>query len=347
MSNSVQNNLKKRKIRWAIPAVSGILLVLFAQFFISSITEEQEDQQHQENFNRQYGIYSLNLPAELDFAGEKVPVHLQDVREKLDREMLVNTYWQSQTLLFFKRANKWFPVIEPILAKNNIPEDFKYLALIESGLMNVVSPAKATGFWQLLKGTAEGYGLEVNKEVDERYHVEKSTEAACKYLKGAKEKFGNWTLAAASYNMGKAGLLRRLKKQKVQNYYDLLLNRETSRYVFRILAVREILENPGKYGFHFRTKDLYEPYETYTVQVDTAVKNFTDFATRHGINYKVLKALNPWLRQSYLTNKSKKTYHIKLPKEELKQRLMYSDAPANPTVDQLINPAPDTTKTEK
>ena len=214
-----------------------------------------------------------------------------------------------------KRAKKYFPIIEQILKENNIPDDFKYLALIESGLENVTSPAGAKGFWQILKSTGREYGLEVNDGIDERYHLEKSTHAACKFLNSAYQKFGSWTLAAASYNMGKSGIQRQLNRQKQNDYYDLILNQETSRYVFRILAIKEILENPRKYGFNLIKSDYYQAIECKEVRVDTTVSNLADFAQLHGINYKVLKLHNPWLRQAYLPNKSRREYFIKIPKE--------------------------------
>ena len=299
-------------------AITALLIIcgfgLLEVFTFSSNDLSNENQIFQREFNENYRIYSLNIPKNLVFCGEKVPVEDQDVYERLDRELLVNTYWQSNSLLYHKRASKWFPIIEPILKKNGIPDDFKYLALVESGLMNVVSPAGATGFWQMLKKTAQGYGLEVNTEVDERYHVVKATNAACHYLKDAFDIYGNWTLAAASYNMGMNGVAKQLKRQKVDSYYDLLLNRETSRYVFRIIAAKEILEHPTKYGFHYRLKDLYLPPETYSVKLDTAITNLADFAIQNKVNYKILKIFNPWLRQSYLPNKSRKKYEILFPR---------------------------------
>ncbi len=279
-----------------------------------SADEEGVDLSYQRYFNDNYRIFSLNTPTQMAFAEERVPLEIIDVQEKLDRELLVNTYWQSQTLLFNKRANRWFPVIEPILAENGIPDDFKYLALIESGLTNVVSPAGATGFWQIMKTTGREFGLEINNEVDERYHVEKATAAACRYLNESYEKYGSWTMAAASYNVGMTGLKKQTKRQLANNYYDLLLNEETGRYVYRILAIKEIIEKPAQYGFHFRPKDLYPPYQTYTVTIDTAVESFADFSNQEQINYKILKILNPWLRDAYLTNPKKKTYEIKLPR---------------------------------
>jgi len=262
-----------------------------------------------------YNVYALEMPEGLNFAGEKVPVENPDIYERMDRELLVNTYWQSNGLLMFKRAHKYFPIIEPILKKNGIPDDFKYLALIESGLTNVVSPAGATGVWQIMKATGRENGLEVNDNVDERYNLEMATEVACDYLKNAKENLGTWTLAAAAYNAGNAGVSRRLREQDVTGYYDLLLGEETGRYLFRIVAVKEILKNPDKYGFNFNKSDLYNDVPTYKVEVDTAVTDFSQFAKRFGINYKILKLHNPWLREPHLNNKSRKLYKIEIPKE--------------------------------
>ena len=262
-----------------------------------------------------YNVYALPLPDNLNFAGEPVPVQNPDIKERMDRELLVNTYWQSNGLLLFKRANKYFPIIEPILKEEGVPEDLKYLAVIESGLTQAVSPARATGFWQILKETGKEYGLEVNDNVDERYHIEKSTRAACKYLKASKERFGSWTLAAAAYNAGNYGVSREMERQNVDGYYDLLLGEETGRYVFRILALKEILSNPGKYGFNFQEKDLYTEVPTYKVSVDTAVSDFTKFAEGFGINYKILKIHNPWLREKHLNNSSRKKYSIDIPEE--------------------------------
>jgi hypothetical protein len=286
---------------------------LFLHLFIYWRMADEPDQVFSGSFTDHYGIYALSIHDSLSFAGEPVPIHLTDIRERYDRELLVNTYWQSQTMLFFKRAHRWFPVIEPILKANGVPDDFKYLALIESGLMNVVSPAGATGFWQILAGTGRELGLEVNTQIDERYHVEKATEAACRYLLDSRERFGSWTLAAAAYNIGNARLTRVLENQRVFDYYDLHLNEETARYMFRILAVKTILSDPAASGFHFREKDLYPPYDYYHVQVDTTVRDLVAFARQHGITYKDLRVLNPWLRDYELPNRSRKHYEIKIP----------------------------------
>lgn len=256
--------------------------------------------------------YSVKVPAYIDFAGEQVPLEIDDVKERLERELLVNSYYHSNTFLMLKRKTRWFPVIEPILAQEGVPDDFKYLCVAESGLDNVTSYAGAKGFWQFLEGTGKEYGLEINGEVDERYHVEKSTRAACKYLKWAKNKFGSWTAAAASYNMGVGGLNRQMTRQDQGNYYDLLLNEETSRYVFRILALKEILKQPANYGFIIDYSDQYLPYQYKEVLVDSSVADWAAFAKRYNTDYKTLKILNPWLRDTMLTVQ-KNTYLVKVP----------------------------------
>tara|TARA_Y100000741_G_scaffold157554_1_gene119095 strand:- start:588 stop:1481 length:894 start_codon:yes stop_codon:yes gene_type:complete len=263
--------------------------------------------------NNIYKVYALKTPENISFCNEAVPLELFDIRERLDRELLVNTYWQSNMLLLIKRANRFFPLIEKILKEEDVPDDFKYLAVIESSLENVRSPKGAKGIWQIMPNTAREYGLEVNRNVDERYNLELSTRVACKYLKKAKDKFGSWTLAAAAYNRGISGISRNLSRQKVENYYDLLLGRETSRYIFRILAVKEIIENAYNYGFIFQEEDLYKPYEIKNIQIDTAISNIADFSNKLGINYKTMKLYNPWLLENHLNNKSRKKYLIKIP----------------------------------
>ena len=263
--------------------------------------------------NKKLKVFALKSPNNLDFCGEKVPINFSDIQERLDRELLVNTYWQSNMMLLIKRANKWFPKIEEILNEEGVPDDFKYLAVIESGLENARSPRGAKGFWQLMPSTAKQFGLEVNSNVDERYHIEKSTRVACKYLKKAKSKFGSWTLAAASFNRGIYGIEKELIRQKVKNYYDLLLNNETSRYVFRILAVKDILSNPTNYGYVFEKSDLYNSIPVKIIDWDLPIQNIASFAKEQGINYKLLKIFNPWLIQNHLNNKSRKKYQIKIP----------------------------------
>ncbi|MBC8173910.1 MAG: lytic transglycosylase domain-containing protein [Chitinophagales bacterium] len=257
--------------------------------------------------------FAIKLPEALSFAGEAVPLHDFEVRERLDRELLVNTYWHSNTLQNLKLAHRWFPMIEKIFAENGIPDDFKYIALAESGLRNVVSPSNAEGVWQFLAETGKQYGLRINSEVDERYDVEKSTEAAVKYFQEARVKFNNWTLSAASYNAGMGGIESNLKYQKVNNYYDLFLNQETSRYIFRVLAFKVIYENTEKFGFMLDDEDVYDPLTYKTIDVNASITNLADFAIQSGTNYKMLKYYNPWLRSSALTVKNGEQFKLKLP----------------------------------
>jgi hypothetical protein len=263
--------------------------------------------------NEVYSVQAVPIPEQVSFAGEPMPLDLFDVREGLDRELLSNTYFHSQTIRLIKLANRYFPQIEPVLKANLVPDDFKYLAVAESGLTQAVSPAKAVGFWQLMKGTALDYGLVVNAEVDERYHVGKSTEVACKYLIDSYKKYGNWTMTAASYNVGRRGIDRQVERQKKENYYDLLLNEETARYIFRVVAFKMIFENPAAYGFDLTERDLYPEIPVYIVEVDSTVTDFADFAAEYETNYKVLKYLNPWLRDNKLTNSARRNFEILLP----------------------------------
>ena len=253
------------------------------------------------------------LPEQLDFAGESLALNMMEVKEKLDREILVNTYWQSNNLLMLKRSSKYFPIIEPILSRNSIPNDFKYLALIESGLQNVVSPAGAAGYWQIMKSTGRENGLEINNEIDERYHIEKSTQVACDYLNEAYERFGNWTLAAASYNMGMAGTARRLSEQGVESYYGLLLNSETARYVYRIAAVKHIHENLEDFGYVYHQDQGYSFPEMDTISVNTTVPDWISWAKTQGITYNTLRNYNPWIQSQQLSNSTNKAYHIWVP----------------------------------
>lgn len=318
-------NLKKiiQKVPGTVWKVMISMTFLFGtlgivRLFNYSANSETNDDLYQKYFTNSYKVFSVNIPSDLNFAGEPVPLQDFEVRERIDREFLVNTYWQSQTLLLAKRANRWFPVITPILKRNGIPDDFKYLAVVESGFTHNVSGRGAAGFWQFIPSTAQAFGLVVNDEIDERYHVEKSTEAACQLLKEAHKTLGNWTLAAASFNIGINGLQRQLERQKASSYYDLVLNEETSRYVFRVLAMKEILGNPRRYGFIYRKKDLYPPLPSQNITVDTSITNLASFAEQVGINYKLLKYFNPWLRSDVLNNPDGKKYSIKIPHSSVK-----------------------------
>lgn len=261
-------------------------------------------------------VHAPKMPTSVDFAGEALPMDNFDAKERFDRELISNCFRHSATFLFFKRANRYFPIIEPILKAQGVPDDIKYLAVAESALANAVSPAGAKGFWQFMSSSARERGLEVGSEVDERYHLEKATVAACKYLKEAYKDLGSWTLAAASYNMGKAGLKKRLRDQGGEAYFDLHLNSETSRYVLRIMAIKEIMKNPTQYGFHIEPEDLYPDMPKFKeVKESGSISDLAAFAKKHNISYRMLKLYNPWLRRLSLTNKNKKTYTIKIPVE--------------------------------
>lgn len=260
------------------------------------------------------------LPMNMEFANEHVPIELIDVKERLDREMTVNINLHSSTSLIIKRASRYFPIIEPILKRNGIPDDFKYLCVIESSLTNATSPAGARGFWQFMPATAKEYNLEVSDSVDERLHLEKATEAACVYLKNAYSKFGSWTMAAAAYNRGIAGIERQVLAQGVNDYYDMFLNQETTRYVFRILALKEIMNHPDKYGYVFPKEALYRPIKTKTVTIDSPIEDLQKWALNQGFNYKILKLHNPWLVDTSLKISGNKKYDIEIPVEGYTRR---------------------------
>jgi hypothetical protein len=301
----------------ATAVISASVAVVVVVAFANRLKPTREENDAYKQFiNGEYRIFAMPLPDKIDFAGEAVPLHRADVMESLDRELLVNTYWHSNTLLAIKRAYRWFPVIEPILKANEIPDDFKYLAVIESALTNATSPAGAKGFWQFLEETGRGYGLEISEQIDERYDVEKSTYAACHYIKDAYDRYGSWAMAAASYNMGMGGVQRQLERQNQNTYWDLLLNEETARYVYRILAMKEIFNHADQYGFVMRPAELYEPLSYTIYTVDVSIANLTAFASERGISYKLLKWYNPWLRENYLKVASGKSYQIKIPVEK-------------------------------
>lgn len=316
-------------MKWGLSKIIVIVLLVLAVILLSKIVIFSESGRsdalgfesgdgHADSYYYglpNYNVFQPKIPDEVYFCGERVPLENFDVREALDRELVVNTYRHSSTIMYMKRANRYFPYIEKQLALHNIPDDMKYLCLAESGLMHVVSPAGAAGFWQFLRNTAIEYGMEVNSNVDERYHHAYSLVAAAKYLQAAYERFGTWSLAAAAYNMGNAGLSRQISRQQVNSYYDLHLNPETARYVYRIIALKIILENPEQYGFNILEENLYHelPYEE--IIVDTAIENLTEFAFSHGTNYKMLRYFNPWIRGNALPNSRGKTYIIRIPAE--------------------------------
>jgi membrane-bound lytic murein transglycosylase D len=269
-------------------------------------------------FNNRYDplpqtIHAITLADQYDFAGEAIPMENFDVRERLERELLLNTYYHSSTILNLKLAMRYFPVFEKIFAEHNIPDDMKFLAVAESSLRNAVSSAGAKGIWQFREEAAKELNLEVNSYVDERNHLEKSTLAACQYLKKQKERFGTWALAAAAYNMGPTALTRAIAEQKENNYYDLNISDETNRYVFRIVAIKEIMKDPEKFGFYIRKNELYPPLDGYKIiEIDSTISNLADFAHQQNMTYRQLKLFNPWLLKSELPNSGRRVYSLKI-----------------------------------
>ena len=261
-----------------------------------------------------YQIYPISIPKKVSFAGEEIILDENDLVERMDKELLVNTYWQSNTILLIKRANKYFPQIEKILVEEDVPLDFKYLALIESGLENVTSPRGAKGFWQIMKTTGKEFGLEINSNVDERYNLDLSTRLACKYLKKAKDKFGSWTLAAAAYR-GINGVQNKISSQNQTAYEDILFGEETKRYVFRIIALKNIIESPESFGFYIEKEQMYKPIKYKRIKIDIPINNLSDFSKNLDLNYKNFKIHNPWLLENHLNNKSRKVYIISIPLE--------------------------------
>lgn len=255
------------------------------------------------------------LPKTIKFADEEIDLSDIDIRERFDRELVVNNFWHSNTLFYFKRANRWFPIMKKILEEENVPIDFVYLAVIESGLDQVTSPSGARGFWQFMTVTAEEYELLISDEIDERYHVEKSTRAAALYLKKAHNQFGSWILAAAAYNRGKAGIERDMEYQYSSNFFDLHLNNETSRYVFRILAVKHIMEHPKDYGFIVPNETLYPEISMKRVTIEKSIDDLPKWAIENGVNFKIFKKLNPWVISNKLTINPKEQIEVYLPGE--------------------------------
>jgi hypothetical protein len=307
-----EKGMKMKDLKWWRIVLPVLVLVQVVIVFMLLSSAKPESVQVSPETKTEFK--AVKIPDAISFAGEKVPLEQFDVRESLDRELLSNAYFHSQTIRYLKLAPRFFPVIEPILKERGIPDDFKYLAVAESGFNpRAVSSAGAVGFWQFLKGTGEQYGLEISNEIDERYHIEKSTVAACKYLRDAYNKYGNWTLAAASYNGGMARVQSQQTRQKMTGYYDLLFVEETQRYVFRIAALKLIMENPEEYNFSVGEEDKYSIIKTRDAEITGPVKNFADFAIEQGTSYKLLKDFNPWLRDDKLTNAAGKKYILKIP----------------------------------
>jgi hypothetical protein len=297
----------------SIIAIILASVAIAGEAFIFATRKANSEELHTRAIRADYRVYAPSLPDTLSFAGEPVPLDLYYVREGLDRELVSNMYFQSSTLFSIKRSTRYFPTIERILREEHVPVDFKYLCVIESGLQNVTSSAGAGGFWQFMKATGQKYDLEINDEIDMRCHLEASTRAACRYLKDLKARFGGWTEAAAAYNCGENGLERRLNNQRQTSYYHLLLNRETQRYVYRILALKLIMQHPQDYGFHVRNCDTYPEVPCKEVSLSGQNINMVDFAEANGTSYKMLRTLNPWITTDQLRNKANRTYTVRIP----------------------------------
>jgi hypothetical protein len=304
-----------------IYAIAGFIIIssIFAGFVASrNLTVVRKKQDNISVADTIYANKSYKLPDKVTFAGEQMPLDNFDTRESLEREILISAYRHSSTIMIIKRANRYLPVIEKILAKNKVPDDFKYLVAAESEYSNMISPAGATGYWQIMAGTGKEAGLEINNVVDERYDIEKSTQFACNFILKSFEKYGSWTLAAASYNGGRAGIDEQIRIQKEDNYYNLLLTEETARYIFRVVAYKLIINDPERYGFNLKEEDLYPELDCNVLKVDTTIADISEFAKMHGTNYKLLKFLNPWLRKPYFSPQPGKQYYIKLPVEGMR-----------------------------
>ena len=314
----MERNYTKGQLFWTAFFAAVIVASTFLLFSYTSFRKgnHEQDELYRKIITQKYSVYSFPVPDSVDFCGERVPLERDDCFERLDRELLVNTYFHSNTFLCLKRSARWYGIISQILAEEGIPDDFKYLCTIESSLANAVSPSGAAGFWQFLPETAKTYGLEVNDFVDERYDTEKATRAACAFLKEARAQFGSWAMAAASYNMGRNGLAKACSNQQESEYWYLSLNEETSRYLFRILAVKEIFQHPESYGYVMRQEDVYAPWQYSVYETSEPIANLADFAKQKQCKYRDLKYLNPWLRANELPNKTGKTYKIKLLKSE-------------------------------
>lgn len=301
------------RCKWSF-AAAGLLATLCMSNCLSNNKDEKEKVVEPREV-LQY--FAPSMMRQASFCGENIDLTNYYLKERFDRELLSFSYWHSQIFLMVKRANKYFPIIEPILKREGVPDDFKYLALIESNLdPRALSPAKAAGIWQILPETGKEAGLEVNDDVDERYNVEKATVVACRYLTRTYELTNSWSLAAASYNTGRARVLRQMEAQKCRSYFDMLFSEETNRYVFRIILAKMIMENPSQFGFNLHKEDLYAWPKQTVVKVDSSIENLTDFAIANGSSYQLLKDANPWLRSNKLPNKTRKTYDIRITRKD-------------------------------
>jgi membrane-bound lytic murein transglycosylase D len=303
----------RSRIKMSLTLYTAVLFSFFAIAVFSSVVLSDEANDNEVLYLAQR-VQAVDLNRSFAFAGEGLPEDNFDVKERLDREILVNAYSHANTMMNIKHSRRYFPLFERILAAHGLPDDFKYLAVAESNFRFGTSSAGAKGLWQFMPATAKGFGLEVTEDVDERLHVEKSTEAACKLLQNYHKRFGSWMLAATAYNFGETRMARELASQQANSFFDLNLNTETSRYLFRIIAIKEIMSHPESYGFVLEEDDYYQPLNDYkVVEVSTTIPNLKKFAAENGVSYRMLKLFNPWLISEKLTVRPGKTYSLKLP----------------------------------
>lgn len=303
----------RSRIKVSLTLYTAVLFSFFAIAVFSSVVLSDDSSENEVLYLAQR-VQAVDLNRSFAFAGESLPEDNFDVKERLDREILVNAYSHANTMMNIKHSRRYFPLFERILAAHGLPDDFKYLAVAESNFRFGTSSAGAKGLWQFMPATAKGFGLEITEDVDERLHVEKSTEAACKLLQNYHKRFGSWMLAATAYNFGETRMARELASQQADNFFDLNLNTETSRYLFRIIAIKEIMRNPGSYGFVLEEDDYYQPLNDYKVlEVSSTIPNLKKFAAENGVSYRMLKLFNPWLISEKLTVRPGKTYSLKLP----------------------------------
>lgn len=321
---------------------SCLIIIIFIGTCCWAVTKSKTENEPI-RYNCENTITSPPVPSEITFAGEEVPIDVYWVYESLDRELIINSYQHSKTLRIFKLSSRIFPIIEKILKEEGVPDDFKYLCVAESGLENVTSPANAGGYWQFIPSTAKIYGLEISNDVDERCHLEKSTRAACKFLKKLKNQFGSWTMAAAAYNRGEGGLQNAVDDQKREQYWDLWLNAETSRYIFRILSFKLLFENPQTYGIKICPAQMYHPIETKKINITSSITSLPRFADEHHVTYREIRNLNPWIRNNKLTVSPGKSYQIEIPKkskDNYRTLFKYCDNPylnLGSKIDSIVN----------
>ncbi|CAN5215824.1 lytic transglycosylase domain-containing protein [soil metagenome] len=312
------NRFLKRWHRYLLTIPLFFIFIIISFLLYSSLHRPTSDKDYKDLFYSDYKLNGVTIPKNLNYCWEKVPVDNPKIKKALENEFYRNAFDQPSTLILHKKAARWFPLIESILKKNGVPDDFKYVAILESGLTNSTSQSGSGGFWGLMPSVARDYGLQVDEQVDERFNIEKSTEVACQIVKDGYKFFGNWTLATAAYDVGNGALSKQMEIQNTKNYYEMDLNNETAMYIYRLLAFKEIISRPEAYGYNIPKRSLFSPIPTFAVKIDSSITDLSGFAYLNGSNYIVLKTMNPWLLKSDLKNPEHKKYTILFPKKGVK-----------------------------